>query len=169
MKPPPNHLRCHRYSPRGYRCRRRVPEYQIFCEFHQQGGAPAVVPSAICNAPSRLDSAAAIHDLLEKVALAVAAGQLKPRQATTVAYVAQVMLTSLHRVEVEKQAASSLSAGDAAERSCNELYKVLEQLAVQTAVEKLTADSKSSEPALQPACPGQYPDAAPADSSRNKK
>jgi len=95
--------RCAYRSPTARRCQSKaVPGWNMchkHCDFDRAYGAAAEIVSN----RDRLDTAEGVHSFLARIARALAAGKIHPREATGLTYVGQTLLLSLPRLLEERQ------------------------------------------------------------------
>lgn len=117
---PPDHDRCLHYDSIGRRCTRlRLPSDETFqhtlCFYHYNRNAqssqpspaiplsarPDVVAFRLLPADATLRTAEAVNLLLTRVFREVAEGHLSPKQASTLAYLGQLILSTVPHLQRE--------------------------------------------------------------------
>ena len=81
--------RCAYRSPTGRRCRNRVSVGWNVCHAHGDFGSAYARAAEIVSNHDRMDTAEGVNAFLVRIARAVAAQEISPRQGTTLTYVAQ--------------------------------------------------------------------------------
>lgn len=103
MAVPPASKRCIEKTSKGNRCRN--PRYDTWnvCELHLPFKDGLKVGRIMLRNRIDLETAEGIHQLLAHTARRLAAGRIPERRATALAYLAQMMMTTLPRVHQERE------------------------------------------------------------------
>ena len=108
---PPDGRRCTFTSKHGKRCRSVRVEGDTLCYFHfsrtqrqKPEPDPGLVAAEILSPEQALDSAQAVNTALTRVFRLVLQGRLSTRHATTLGYVAQLILFSVPQMQRQAQA-----------------------------------------------------------------
>jgi len=109
-KPDP---RCPYRSPTGRRCRNTVSTGWNMCNAHCDFGDARAAAAEFVSNRDRLDTAEGIHSMMARVLRALAAGKIRPREATTLLYGGQTMLLSLVHLLKERKLVFMRDEGEA--------------------------------------------------------
>ena len=105
--------RCAYRSPTGRRCRNKATMSWNMCHAHCDFSSTYARAAEIVSNRDRLDTAEGVHRMLARVARALAAGQIRSRDAATLIYAGQTMLQSLNHVHEERHRIFFASEEDA--------------------------------------------------------
>jgi hypothetical protein len=73
------------------------------CASHLNHRSAYAAAKEIATNRDRLDTAEGVHTMLARVTRALAAGKIRPRDATALIYAGQTLLQSLNRIREERQ------------------------------------------------------------------
>jgi hypothetical protein len=96
-------IRCAYRSPTGRRCRNTVSSGWNMCSAHCDFGKTYAAAAEIVSNRDRLDTAEGIHSMMARVICALAAGKIRPREASILLYGGQTMLLSLPHLRDERK------------------------------------------------------------------
>ncbi len=100
-------------SPSGRRCRNKVAGGWNMCRQHCDFGSAYAAAAEIVSNKDRLDPAEGIHSMMARAVRALAAGEIRSRDATTLIYGGRMLLLSLGRLHKERQKSFLVSEEDA--------------------------------------------------------
>lgn len=174
MPTPKDDLRCTHYYLDGRRCRMpRIENHPSLCFYHWQQeerlAESVKVSREIISPREKLVTAQSINRVLGRLLRALAQNRITTRQATTLAYIAQLMLTTLPHLEKERPPEENPYL-----RQCREFMAEVDQVMGFKPVEPGPSDdpaaASAGEETLQGAGPTQAhaPEQAASDSEEQQ-
>ena len=95
--------RCVHTNKRGTRCGNKPMPHSVVCEFHASRNDLACAEEIVGN-QELLDTFEGIHEMLSRSARALANGEIDPKRAYALAYLANSMIANLRHVMMERKA-----------------------------------------------------------------